>query len=339
MKRLADVMGVIFAFMFWFAPHPVVAALNEADEAARLGIVPRADEDAVQEQPDAVAAALAAPVFLRPRAGSAPAPYSVAARPAVLSARTLRLRPGTARPSGVRPTSAFVEEDAPTLHGRSAAAVASAATAATEAEVRGRHTLRGVLLRRYVARHASWIFFGFITVAVAEQRLLDAPPGEPYGRSPTSLFAVLFELLSAYGTNGLSFGYPGVNFNLVGMWTPISKLVIIALLFLGRHRSMPRAVDRPLAAHVRALSGIVRDLRGAARQQRRALEQLRAAAAKVEAEAGAAAHGAPHRGRDADGVGEVHVSLEAALALVRRHEAERSHAAGDDAPAGEDVAV
>lgn len=120
---------------------------------------------------------------------------------------------------------------------------------AEERVLRSRHTLRGVVLRRYVTRHASWLFLGFVTIAAMDQALLETPPTEPFARDPTSLFAYMFEVLSAYGTNGLSYGYPTVKYNLVGMWHPLSKVIIMGILFLGRHRNMPRAVDRPLVAH------------------------------------------------------------------------------------------
>jgi hypothetical protein len=319
LKRIADVVNVIFAFMFWFAPHPFVAALREADESARLGIA-EPTVMAEEEAPEPPALLASPPV---PARGGAP--YSVASTPAALSARTLRLRPNARLSAAAKPLrrsqpAAFAPDGDETtqLHGRSATAAAAAAAAAAEAEARGRHTLRGVILRRYIARHASWLFFGYITVAAVDHALLEAPPVELYGRSPTSLFAYLFELLSAYGTNGLSTGYPGVNYNLVGMWHPLSKLVVIGLLFLGRHRNLPRAVDRPLAAHVRTLDGIVSGLRLADRAQRRALDAARAAAEAAEAAAAAAEELRDEPQRKAADAG-AHVSLEEALAAVRAH--------------------
>ena len=338
LKRVADVVNVIMAFMFWFAPQPFVAALREADESARLGIGEQPAALAEEEAPEPPALVVAPPLSLASPRGSVR--YSVASTPAALSARTLRFRPN-ARSSAATPlppppppaplarrmpsAPLFAPDDvAAQLQGRSAIAAASEAAEATEAEVRGRHTLRGVIMRRYIARHASWLFLGYVTVAISEHALLEAPPLEPFGRSPTSLFNYLFELLSAYGTNGLSTGYPGVNFNLVGMWGRIGKLVVIGILFLGRHRNMPRAVDRPLAAHVRALGDIVAELRQAERAQRRALEAARAEVAAAEAAAAAAEmpRDEPHpqlrhtNSASADGG---HLSLEEALAMVRAH--------------------
>ncbi|KAI1341524.1 hypothetical protein F5Y15DRAFT_414048 [Xylariaceae sp. FL0016] len=53
--------------------------------------------------------------------------------------------------------------------------------------------------------------------------------------SPTPPFALLFELLSAYGNTGLSLG---------GFLRTPSKLVLVALMLRGRHRILPLAIDR-----------------------------------------------------------------------------------------------
>ena len=327
LKRVAGVMNVIFAFMFWFAPHPFVAALREAGQSAALGL-----GEVAEVEDEGASGAL--PALRAPPGPDPVTPYSVALVPPSLSARTLRLRNLGARMRSTPSMEALGNGDAPPqLQGRSAAAAAASAASVAEAEARGRHTLRGVVLRRYVTRHATWLFLGYVTVAAAEQSLLDAPPAGPYAASPTSLFAILFELLSAYGTNGLSLGFPGVNYNLVGMWRPISKLVLIGTLFMGRHRSMPRAVDRPLVTHVRALGGIVEGLRSAARAQRRALEAALAAAEVAEAAEAAAAVVTPaaveeHTTRRGPGAEDRHTSLVAALAAVRAHrEIEKAPAA------------
>ena len=349
-KRVAHVMGVLWGFMFWFAPHPFVAALNEADESARLGLAAQRDDDETEDEESVRAGGARAPATpaLSPRG------YSIAVTPPALSARSLRFRGGKSAAGGsssrngaspMRLSASGASLHAPDtgvqLHGHMATTAANEAEQEREDEERGRHTLRGIVLRRYVTRHATWIFFAFVTVACAEQKLLSAPPDEPYGRSPTSLFAILFELLSAYGTNGLSFGYPGVNYNLVGKWKPISKLCIILMLFIGRHRNMPRAVDRPLAAHVRSLDSIVRALKTSEAAAARALEELRA---RLDAAEAAARTGAlsPAPSSAANGQAsqttpsaqsEQRMSLLAALEVVRQHEAGKKHDAANDAAA------
>ncbi|KAI7714971.1 hypothetical protein KC353_g6437 [Hortaea werneckii] len=60
------------------------------------------------------------------------------------------------------------------------------------------------------------------------------------------MFSVLFEIVSAYGTVGLSLGYPGFNTSFSGQFHVISKLVIIAMMLRGRHRGLPYALDRAI---------------------------------------------------------------------------------------------
>jgi hypothetical protein len=102
--------------------------------------------------------------------------------------------------------------------------------------------------KMYLLRHGVWIWLSFVAVAAAEGALLQ--PGQAGEPAPTSLFALLFEILSAYGCNGMSLGWPGQPFtySLCGKFTTSSKLVLIFLMHLGRHRSMPRKIDPPLAA-------------------------------------------------------------------------------------------
>lgn len=49
-KRLADCMGVVFGFMFWLAPHPLVAALKEAEDSERLQHLGVSDDAGGEDQ-------------------------------------------------------------------------------------------------------------------------------------------------------------------------------------------------------------------------------------------------------------------------------------------------
>jgi hypothetical protein len=59
-------------------------------------------------------------------------------------------------------------------------------------------------------------------------------------------FACLFEVVSAYGTVGLSLGYPGINASFSAEFSVVSKLVMIAMQIRGRHRGLPYALDRAI---------------------------------------------------------------------------------------------
>ena len=56
----------------------------------------------------------------------------------------------------------------------------------------------------------------------------------------------MFEIISAYGTVGMSLGYPDVNTSLSGTFNVVSKLVIIAMMIRGRHRGLPYTIDRAI---------------------------------------------------------------------------------------------
>ena len=90
----------------------------------------------------------------------------------------------------------------------------------------------------------------------------------------TTLFNILFEMMSAYGTNGLSMGFPGVDHSLSGMFRPVSKLSIMFLMILGRHRSMQGKSDETLMPSLRRITEHVERLK----EQR---QNLRAPAAAM----------------------------------------------------------
>ncbi|KAI0187659.1 cation transport protein-domain-containing protein [Xylaria flabelliformis] len=94
----------------------------------------------------------------------------------------------------------------------------------------------GTHLRRQLSFDLWYVFLGFFILTITEgSRLIS---GE------FSMFAVLFELVSAYGTVGLSLGFPNTNASLVAQFSVLGKLVIIAMMIRGRHRGLPYGLDR-----------------------------------------------------------------------------------------------
>jgi Trk-type K+ transport system membrane component len=59
-----------------------------------------------------------------------------------------------------------------------------------------------------------------------------------------SVFNVLFEVVSAYGTVGISVGLPTAAYSFSGGWHTASKLVLCLVMLRGRHRGLPVALDR-----------------------------------------------------------------------------------------------
>lgn len=59
-----------------------------------------------------------------------------------------------------------------------------------------------------------------------------------------SVFNIIFEVVSAYGTVGISIGLPTQAYSFSGGWHTASKLVLCLVMLRGRHRGLPVALDR-----------------------------------------------------------------------------------------------
>ena len=117
-------------------------------------------------------------------------------------------------------------------------------------------------IKKYTNRHTTWIVVIYIVISTAEEHILTGADNFPPMTTPrTTLFNILFEMMSAYGTNGLSMGFPGVNHSLSGMFKPISKLCIMFLMIMGRHRSMQGKSDPTLMTSLARLTEHVEMLR------------------------------------------------------------------------------
>lgn len=95
-------------------------------------------------------------------------------------------------------------------------------------------------LRRQLSHDFWFLSLGIFIICICEGGKLNK--GDP----DYTIFAVMFEVVSAYGTVGLSLGYPTINTSLSGTFSTISKLVVIALMIRGRHRGLPYALDRAI---------------------------------------------------------------------------------------------
>ncbi|KAI5294851.1 low affinity potassium transporter [Ascosphaera acerosa] len=98
----------------------------------------------------------------------------------------------------------------------------------------------GAHLRRQLSFDMWYIFLGLFIIAIVESAKLRRPDIN------FNLFTILFEIVSAYGTVGLSLGYPTNNLSFSGQFRTLSKLVIIAMEVRGRHRGLPYDLDRAI---------------------------------------------------------------------------------------------
>lgn len=58
-----------------------------------------------------------------------------------------------------------------------------------------------------------------------------------------SIFNIIFEVVSAYGTVGISIGIPTDAYSFSGAWYTGSKLALCLVMLRGRHRGLPVALD------------------------------------------------------------------------------------------------
>ncbi|ETW74843.1 potassium transporter [Heterobasidion irregulare TC 32-1] len=101
---------------------------------------------------------------------------------------------------------------------------------------------------RYLAMHARkqlafdmwWLGLALFLVCIIER----GPLMNVNNQGWFTIFNVVFELVSAYGTVGLSLGLPYANYSFSGAFTPLSKLIVCAVMLRGRHRGLPVAIDR-----------------------------------------------------------------------------------------------
>lgn len=109
-----------------------------------------------------------------------------------------------------------------------------------ENEDEGEPSYVGAHLRRQLSFDLWYIFMGLFIISISEGGRLQA------GNPDFTLFTVLFEIVSAYGTVGLSLGYTGINASFSAEFGVIAKLVIIAMQIRGRHRGLPYELDKAI---------------------------------------------------------------------------------------------
>ncbi|KAJ9661004.1 low affinity potassium transporter [Neophaeococcomyces mojaviensis] len=99
----------------------------------------------------------------------------------------------------------------------------------------------GAHVRKQLGFDLWWIFLGLFVISIVEGKRLQNTNEYAF-----TIFSVLFEIVSAYGTVGLSLGYPTINASFSAEFHSLSKLVIIAMQIRGRHRGLPYELDRAI---------------------------------------------------------------------------------------------
>ena len=98
-------------------------------------------------------------------------------------------------------------------------------------------------LRRQLSFDLWYVFLGLFFICIIEGNRIQNLLGDD---TSFTQFSVLFEIISAYGTVGLSLGFPNTNASFSAQFHTLSKLIIIAMMLRGRHRGLPYALDRAI---------------------------------------------------------------------------------------------
>ncbi|GAB1192916.1 hypothetical protein APSETT444_002117 [Aspergillus pseudonomiae] len=125
----------------------------------------------------------------------------------------------------------------------------------------------GAHLRRQLSFDLWYVFLGLFIITIVEGGRLQRQDDYSF-----QIWSVLFEVVSAYGTVGLSMGYPGVNASFASQFQTLSKLVIIAMQVRGRHRGLPYSLDRAILLPSEALNH--HEIADAERRMRRRASSL-----------------------------------------------------------------
>ncbi|CAB4255138.1 some similarities with Saccharomyces cerevisiae YJL129C TRK1 Component of the Trk1p-Trk2p potassium transport system [Maudiozyma barnettii] len=99
----------------------------------------------------------------------------------------------------------------------------------------------GQHLRKQLSFDLWFVFLGLFIICICENDKIKDQTMPNF-----NVFSILFEVVSAYGTVGLSLGYPTTNQSFSARFTTLSKLVIICMLIRGRNRGLPYSLDRAI---------------------------------------------------------------------------------------------
>lgn len=84
-------------------------------------------------------------------------------------------------------------------------------------------------IQRQLTSDICWVITGIFCICVLEAESIMSP-------SPVTIATVIYECVSAFGNVGASTGYPNTSTSQAAQYRTLSKLVLIILMYKGRHR-------------------------------------------------------------------------------------------------------
>lgn len=94
-------------------------------------------------------------------------------------------------------------------------------------------------IQRQLTSDICWVITGIFCICVIEAESIMSP-------SPVTIATVIYECVSAFGNVGASTGYPNTATSQAAQYRTLSKLVLIILMYRGRHRGLPASIDRSI---------------------------------------------------------------------------------------------
>ncbi|ATY61688.1 Cation transporter [Cordyceps militaris] len=91
-----------------------------------------------------------------------------------------------------------------------------------------------------LAQDIWWLVLAVLVIVIIESSQFNADPINH------SVFNIIFEVASAYGTVGISVGTPSGAYSFSGTWYTGSKLILCLVMLRGRHRGLPTALDHAI---------------------------------------------------------------------------------------------
>lgn len=101
----------------------------------------------------------------------------------------------------------------------------------------GTHFIRQQI-RGQLAHDLWWLVLATLFISCIEVSNFERDP------VTYSVFNIMFEVISGYGSVGISTGLPNEAYSFSGGWHVSSKLILCAVMLRGRHRGLPVALDR-----------------------------------------------------------------------------------------------
>ncbi|GEM06126.1 potassiumion transporter [Rhodotorula toruloides] len=97
----------------------------------------------------------------------------------------------------------------------------------------------GYHARKQLAFDLWWLALAVWLICIVERHRIGSSDWPE-----VNIFSLIFEIVSAYGTVGLSLGNNRTATSLAGVLSTLSKLIVCAVMLRGRHRGLPIAIDR-----------------------------------------------------------------------------------------------